>query len=71
MNAVLYPRTLGEHGPTRSLAEYRHKLRGERIMLLLAQLEAETAGEDEIAAGCLRRIADIDVQLRAIDEAGR
>lgn len=55
--------------PPLSLAERRLKLRGERIMLLLAQLEAETAGEDDVAADCLRRIADVEGKLRAIDGA--
>jgi hypothetical protein len=56
--------------PCRSLSELRQQLRGRRIMLLSAQMEFEAAGNKPAAAHCLRQIADIEAQLRGIDEAG-
>ena len=56
--------------PCRSLNELRQQLRGRRIMLLSAQMEFEAAGNKSAAAHCLRKIADIEAQLRGIDKAG-
>jgi len=69
MTGHRYPANMQSHGPRRSLAEVEHGLRGEQIMLLLRQLEAETAGDDDIAEDCLRQIGDIEGKLRAIDAA--
>lgn len=55
--------------PPKGLAEYRQKLRGERIMALLSQMEAETAGCDTVAEHHAREIARIDARLREIEGA--
>lgn len=65
-----YPINMAAHAPCRSLADYRTELRGERIMLLLTQLQAETAGDDAEAADCIRRLRVVDARLREIEEAG-
>ena len=70
MNAGLYPRTMVDHRPCRSLGEYQFQLRGERIGLLLRQMHAEDAGNIAEVADCLRRIRVVEARLREIDEAG-
>lgn len=55
--------------PCRSISDLKRQLRGERIMAMLAQHEAETAGCDTAAAHHERAIEKLDVRLRAIDEA--
>lgn len=56
--------------PCRSLSEVKLALVAEHYTLELAQLEAQTAGNDTVAAHHARRIAEIDGQLRAIEAAG-
>lgn len=60
-----------ETTPVLSLVERRTKLRAERYNTMLRQMEAEAAGWDLAAAHFASRIDNIDVRLRAIDEAGR
>lgn len=62
-----YPRDLAEHGPCRSLAEYRLQLRGDRFALLLAQHEAETRGSGAAVARLLSQLEAADARLRAVE----
>jgi hypothetical protein len=55
--------------PCRSIDDYRIALRAERYTTMLAQMEAETAGSDRVAAHYARRIAEIDARLREIEGA--
>jgi hypothetical protein len=58
-----------ETAPCRSLEEVRMDLRRERIALLSAQFDAETAGNHAAAADCLRRIAAVEERLMKLEAA--
>ena len=66
--AGLYPRSMVDHRPCRSLGEYQYELRGERIGLLLRQMKAEEAGDADVVTDCLRRIRVVEARLREIAE---
>lgn len=65
----LYPRTLADHGPTRSLAEVTLQLRERRLDLLMQQMDARTARNWSHVEWCGQEIAVVTRRLRMIDTA--
>lgn len=61
---ALYPQTMANHAPPRSLSEYRLSLIARRLDLLRQQLDAKNH-----LARLGKELDDITAKLRALDEA--